>query len=464
MGSLIHAALNGQKGFQGKSYLFNGQNYIRYDWGQDRPDPDYPKGISLWKLTGNFAHGIDAAINGMKQFEGFGYLFKDGEYVTYDWEKDTPVGNPKPLSMWKLQGDFLNGIDAACNGKGNFSDFGYLFKGDKYVRYDWAKDAPFDNQLRDIRLWKLPESFNSGVDAALDGDGPFANFTYFFKGDQYARYDWTRDVGEGPFSISQWWNIENWLESEALRLYDVFDLNGKIDFAAFRLGYLGYQLIDSSCPLPNISKTNRQGKKESVSYDNSTGYLSIIDFTKPSNERRLVVLNMLTETRRNYLYVSHGVNSAGSGSDRHFARHFTNTPSTNKSSLGFYVTGWPFPKDKVKKGKTDERVWLKLHGLEPGINDKAQRRGIMMHTASYVSETRGRAGTSHGCPATDGFENQVVNGRRINLLYEEIKNGSLLFSYTIKKHAADENGNNYYDHSTLYHCLEQEAARAFGII
>ncbi|EKF55548.1 hypothetical protein I215_06297 [Galbibacter marinus] len=99
---------------------------------------------------------------------------------------------------------------------------------------------------------------------------------------------------------------------------------------------------------------------------------------------------------------------------------------------------------------------LIFYVLEKDINDKAQRRGIMMHTASYVKENSGVVGRSHGCPAIDPFENETINNKLKNILFEEIKNGSLLFAYTTKANATDDNGKNYYDSSSLLKCLERQ--------
>ena len=463
---VIKAALNGEKNKKGKCFFFNGPRMIQYDWGKGKPDLYYPKLMGIAMGKDDLHLDLDAALNGREQFEGYYYFFKGGRYATYHWDKgDSPLGEPKSLNLWSLKGEFLKGIDAACNGKGYYEGQGYLFKGNKYLAYDWAKDAPADNKERDIAEWKLPKEFNTGVDAALDGDGPFSNFTYFFKGHKYTKYDWTSYEGTGPYLISDFWKIENTLESDARDLYRKFGLEGKIAFEAFRLAYLGFNHIGDLHEIPQLNKTNHRGEKETLRYDNSTGYLSIIDFTKPSNEPRMVVLNMKDKTVRNYIHVSHGVNTSGEKwSERSNAQNFSNTKGSNKSSLGFYVTGWPFPKDKVKNGVVDERVWLKLHGMELGINDQAQARGIMMHTANYVSEAKGKAGSSHGCPAIDGFENQIVEGKRINTLFEEIKNGSLLFAYTTREHASDEHGRNYYDHSDIIPRLEEFASSSFGVV
>jgi len=244
-------------------------------------------------------------------------------------------------------------------------------------------------------------------------------------------------------------------EDETTQLFEQFELVGEIDFEAFRIAYAGYMKIDSGSCASDAHWKNSKNKKEQITYDNNTGYLIIIDFTKPSNERRMVILNMLNGTKRSHLYVAHGVGSHSKKTDKLNARNFSNTKGSNKSSLGFFVTSRAFARDKVKKnGNIEKRVWLKLHGLEVGINDRALRRGIMMHTADYVNEQSGRVGRSHGCPAISDDENEKAQGKLKNLLFEDIKNGNLLFAYTDRENANDDFDNNYYEQSALLRCLE----------
>ncbi|WP_024479442.1 murein L,D-transpeptidase catalytic domain-containing protein [Cellulophaga baltica] len=469
---LIDAAINGKKGFEGKAYLFQGQKYSRYDWEEDKPDTAYPKDLSLWKLPGDFASGVDAAINGLFRFEGFVYLFKDSQYVKYSWEDDKPLeGYPKSLSVWNLPGNFSEGIDGACNGRGKLEGFGYLFKDHEYVKYNWEQDKPEPGYPRPLSSWKLTGDFGQGVDSVLNGEGRFANFLYFFKGDEYMRYDWNGHEVDGPWPNERYWQqtqeelddssedggedlVMDFSDDEATQLFQQFELEGEIAFEAFSIAYEGYTKIDNGCD--SEAYIIKGKKKERITYDNSTGYLIIIDFTKPSNERRMVVLNMASGTKRSHLYVSHGVGSHSKEGGKLLARNFSNTKGSNQSSLGFFVTGRAYPKDKIKKnGAIDKRVWLKLFGLEAGINDRAQRRGIMMHTADYVNEQKGRVGRSHGCPAIASDENEIVGGKLKNALFEVIKNGNLLFAYTDRDKATDPDlGTNYYDVSTLLSCIE----------
>ncbi len=242
---------------------------------------------------------------------------------------------------------------------------------------------------------------------------------------------------------------------ETTRLFNQFDLEGEIAFEAFRIAYLGYMKIDSGCA-SNAEWVDHKNRTKEITYNKNTGYLIIIDFSKPSNQRRMVVLNMLNGTKRSHLYVSHGVGSENEDKERRKARNFSNTTGSNKSSLGFFVTGRAFPRDKVKKnGNIEKRVWLKLHGLEEGVNDRALRRGIMMHTADYINEQSGNVGRSHGCPAISDDENEIVDGKLKNKLFEDIKNGNLLFAYTVKEHATDDLDHNYFEHSALLQCLEE---------
>jgi hypothetical protein len=68
---------------------------------------------------------------------------------------------------------------------------------------------------------------------------------------------------------------------------------------------------------------------------------------------------------------------------------------------------------------------LRLEGLEPGFNDHARERAIVMHGADYVSDgiiaSQGRLGRSWGCPA--------VRPEVARKLIETIRDGSLIVAY-----------------------------------
>jgi hypothetical protein len=118
--------------------------------------------------------------------------------------------------------------------------------------------------------------------------------------------------------------------------------------------------------------------------------LSIIDYALPSTAERLWVLDLERDRVLFHERVAHG---RGSGENE--ARSFSNEPGSRQSSLGAFRTGAAYV------GK--HGVSLRLEGLEPGINDLACEREIVLHGASYVSAAfaarRGRIGRSFGCPA-----------------------------------------------------------------
>ena len=118
--------------------------------------------------------------------------------------------------------------------------------------------------------------------------------------------------------------------------------------------------------------------------------LALIDYSRPSNERRLWVFE-LTQPRLLYTeFVAHG-----RGSGENFATAFSNRDGSHQSSLGLFLTA-----DTYIGGNGYS---LRMEGLEPGINDKARARAIVMHGARYVDPAlalrQGRLGRSHGCPA-----------------------------------------------------------------
>lgn len=140
--------------------------------------------------------------------------------------------------------------------------------------------------------------------------------------------------------------------------------------------------------------------------------ISIIDFSLPSTEKRLFVLDMKKYSVLFNTLVAHGKNTG-----REWAVSFSNQGESFKSSPGFYITS------ETYEGKNGYS--LKLRGIEAGINDNAYERGIVVHGASYVSQelanAQGYIGRSQGCPAVPpGISRPLIN---------TIKNGTCLFIY-----------------------------------
>jgi hypothetical protein len=143
-----------------------------------------------------------------------------------------------------------------------------------------------------------------------------------------------------------------------------------------------------------------------------TNLLTVIDYTRPSTEPRLWVLDL---ERGRILYrelVAHGRRSGENAT-----RAFSNAPGSLMTSLGLFVTATSYV---GRNGYS-----LRLRGLEPGVNDNAYERAIVMHGASYVSraiaERLGRLGRSWGCPA--------VRSDIARTLIDTIKGGTVVYAY-----------------------------------
>ena len=142
------------------------------------------------------------------------------------------------------------------------------------------------------------------------------------------------------------------------------------------------------------------------------GILSIVDFSLPSFKKRLFVLDLENGKLLFNTLVAHGRNSG-----QLMATRFSNRSRSLESSLGFYLTGETY---NGQKGYS-----LRLMGIEPGINNNAYKRGIVVHGAAYVNEEtsmiNGRMGRSEGCPALPKDIHRMV--------IETIKEGSCFFIY-----------------------------------
>jgi hypothetical protein len=144
----------------------------------------------------------------------------------------------------------------------------------------------------------------------------------------------------------------------------------------------------------------------------NSGIISVADFSQPSSEKRLYIIDINHHRLLFNTWVAHGRNTG-----ELYARKFSNIPESNQSSPGFYLTG------NTYNGK--HGLSLQLHGMEPGVNDKALDRAIVIHGADYVSEKfirqTGRLGRSLGCPA--------VPAELAKPVIETIKDGTVFFVY-----------------------------------
>jgi hypothetical protein len=102
------------------------------------------------------------------------------------------------------------------------------------------------------------------------------------------------------------------------------------------------------------------------------GLLTLIDYTRPSTERRLWVVDVLTGRVQLHELVAHGRNSG-----EVLPTAFSNADGTHEQPR-LFVT-----RDSYVGSN---RYSLRLDGLDPGLNDHALARAIVIHGAPYVSE------------------------------------------------------------------------------
>jgi len=140
--------------------------------------------------------------------------------------------------------------------------------------------------------------------------------------------------------------------------------------------------------------------------------LTVIDYSLPSTQPRLWVLDLQTGHTLYQEVVAHGRGSGGN-----LATMFSNDADSHQTSLGLFVT------EDVYVGQNGYS--MRLNGLERGINDQARERAIVVHGAPYVdpaiAAVQGRLGRSWGCPA--------LRPAIAKELIDRIKGGNLLFAY-----------------------------------
>ncbi len=183
------------------------------------------------------------------------------------------------------------------------------------------------------------------------------------------------------------------------QFYTDMQLDNIISFNAFEQAMKGYN---------QIKNKNRE-------------ILTLIDFTKPSTDQRLYVIDMQKKKLLFTSHVSHGRNSG-----ENYATSFSNKNGSYQSSLGFYLT------ENTYLGKNGYS--LILNGLEKGINDRAKERAIVIHGAPYANPSiipsTGRLGRSLGCPALPEKVSKSI--------IDTIKGGSVLYIYADNKKYSEQ--------------------------
>jgi hypothetical protein len=140
--------------------------------------------------------------------------------------------------------------------------------------------------------------------------------------------------------------------------------------------------------------------------------LAVIDYSLASTTPRLWVFDL-----ENNRLLFREVVAHGQGTGENMAHAFSNRDGSHQSSLGLFRTADTY--------QGHNGYSLRMVGLEPGVNDAAMARAIVMHGAPYVNvgnaQKQGRLGRSWGCPALrPEVAKQVI---------DSLKNGQMIFAY-----------------------------------
>ncbi|MGX9566955.1 murein L,D-transpeptidase catalytic domain family protein [Pseudomonas viciae] len=141
-------------------------------------------------------------------------------------------------------------------------------------------------------------------------------------------------------------------------------------------------------------------------------HLAVIDYSQPSTARRLWIFDLRQKKLVLRDLVAHGQKSG-----ENFATQFSNRLGSFQSSLGLFRTQESY--------QGAHGYSLRMDGLEPGFNDLARDRAIVIHAADYVnplwSARQGRIGRSLGCPA--------VRPQVARQVIDRLKGGQFMFSW-----------------------------------
>jgi hypothetical protein len=173
---------------------------------------------------------------------------------------------------------------------------------------------------------------------------------------------------------------------------------------------LDFLAVNASKSLEVTAKNRTLNVLERKQVPVAAHFAAIADYSLPSTEKRLYLLNLSTGKVQRF-YMSHGHRSGVTT-----AISFSNQLDTHKSSLGLVLTGEIYFGFHKKS--------MALYGLEPSTNLVAER-DIVLHGAEFASEAflkqYGRLGRSWGCV--------TVERQFLNSITDSLGVGSVLYLY-----------------------------------
>lgn len=146
---------------------------------------------------------------------------------------------------------------------------------------------------------------------------------------------------------------------------------------------------------PRSSSYSSRCYKKSEYQLGKNPFFAMIDYTKPSREKRMFLVNRITG-EVDSMAVAHGRYKSGyvrrftkkNHNSVRWAKYFSNQPGSNAPSSGFYLAGQQY---YGKWGRS-----MVLNGLESS-NNNACERAVVVHAHKMVSDNKVYT-MSSGCP------------------------------------------------------------------
>ena len=163
--------------------IFSRGFVVEYDWVADRAfGSNQPRRLNAAGFPPPFDSDLEGMLRGREAFSQFVYVFKGGQYLRLQAATMTPDGPPAATApAWSLPAHWTS-FDAVFPGSGIKIGFCYFFRGDEYCRFDWATNTLSPGYPKKIMTeWHTTPPFDRDIDGVIVGQGSFSTKAYLFK-------------------------------------------------------------------------------------------------------------------------------------------------------------------------------------------------------------------------------------------------------------------------------------------